>query len=247
MRRPWEIYLLGASLVVGSAAAVHAGGLTAVVAHVEGAVSVGDPADLSPGAAIRPLQVLSAGSIVTLAGGAHVGLVCSIEHLILLAGPGRWSLTAPGCAEGRELPLGSYDELALEAGRLRSLAGVLALSPGIRAEDLDDPRVPILLTPRGPNVLDERPVCAGAERAALKATCWRSRGSRAGCGSMPPGPAVRPSQPGTTRSSARCPCRAKSPVWSRGGAIRSPSRSKRRIRLAAFEKGHDLWFTGWTT
>lgn len=111
MKRAWRIYLLGVILTMDTAAAVPAGELSAVVAHVEGSVGVADPADFGPGAPIRPLQVLSAESVVTLGPGSHADLVCSTERPTFLAGPRQWSLTAPWCVEGRDLPLGSYEKL----------------------------------------------------------------------------------------------------------------------------------------
>lgn len=149
--------VIGFALLSSLTAAMDAGGLTAVVAHVDGEVRVASPADPGTGSSARSLQVLAAGSVVNLGPGAQADLVCSSQHFVALVGPARWSLTAPGCAEGIELPLGTYGDVAPERGRLWGWAGARMVGLEVRVVASENQEQPIPLAPRGTNVMAERP------------------------------------------------------------------------------------------
>jgi tetratricopeptide (TPR) repeat protein len=176
MSRAARLLILGGAWIASLVLPFKSYGVTAVVAEVKGSVSVADPAELGPEAEIRPFQVLAVGAVLNLGIGDRVGLVCSNERLLLLTGPTRWSLTAQGCASGPELPVGSYEDLAPRAGRLQRLSGAAVPGAGALVEAFDDPRMPLLLAPRGVNVREERPILHWRRARGAQAYLLRRQG-----------------------------------------------------------------------
>lgn len=110
---------------------------------------------------LRDLDLIPAGSTVTLKAGETLELLCSTEHLVFLAGPSRWRLDTPNCRRGRRQPLGTFRSVIPEAGRLVRFGDGLALEMTTR--NPDQRNVPILLAPRNTALLDPAPQIVWAD------------------------------------------------------------------------------------
>lgn len=130
--------------------------LTALLTQVRGGVTVSDGTGASMRHA-RPMQVLSASATVYVAAGAQVGLICSSEQWVDLAGELDWQLTEVACDTGRALPPGSYQSMAPQAGRILSLEGSMTIESETREKEGDYGRIPIVLSPRNTSLLELEP------------------------------------------------------------------------------------------
>ena len=158
---------LAMALAAGAAAfaaSPRAERLTAVVAHLQGNVTIAEAASLRRGRSSLPsvrraqfLQIVGTGDDVHVPAGAGAGLVCSTDRWVELPGGKNQQLTEALCRTGKPLPPGTYWRLAPAGGRMRSLEGVLVLEGETRSPDDEDPGVPLLLSPRNTAVLDSRP------------------------------------------------------------------------------------------
>lgn len=134
-------------------------GLTAVLSQVQGDVTVvetGDGGDQTTRVA-RPMQVLAAGTTLRLLDGARAGLICSTERWIDLAEGSDWQLTEAACAQGRQLPAGTFKSMTPNAGRILSLEGGMVVESQTKEKEADYGRIPVILSPRNTRLLELAP------------------------------------------------------------------------------------------
>ena len=133
--------------------------LTALLSQVQGDVTVVKTSDAGEQTtrAARPMQVLAAGVTVRVPGGAQAGLICSTERWIDLAGGSDWQLTEAACAEGRDLPAGTFKSMAPKAGRIVSLDGSMVVESQTKEKEGDYGRIPVILSPRNTSLLELAP------------------------------------------------------------------------------------------
>jgi hypothetical protein len=154
-RRAWIGTIL--FLLANPAAAQKPADLTAVLARVEGQVTLSSDTR-AQFRSIRPAaqrQVIRRGETVHVPSGASLDLICSTDTLVSLKGPMDWVFDATACGRGLVLPESSYQNLAPHAGRLLSRRGVLLLE--FETRNWDGEPGPILLSPRDTAVTNSRP------------------------------------------------------------------------------------------
>jgi hypothetical protein len=148
----------------------HAGSadsLTAVVTGAEGQVTAEGPDRTILQVATH--QVIPSGWEIAVPAAGSVRLVCSDDHLLILEGPERFTVSPAGCREGRRLAPGTYRTLAPGDRTLVAVPARDAVMRRARATrrrilrvetrglEEDDPRVPVLLDPRETSILEARP------------------------------------------------------------------------------------------
>jgi hypothetical protein len=124
-------------------------GAAAVLSQVRGRVTLKPPSGTGVGLPARPLQPLSAGTILRLASRAEAVVLCSGDRVTRLQGPTEWQAGPETCAAGQPLPTGTYARLVLPTGKVRSLDGNLLEEAPSRSGD-DPGKLPVLLSPHGP-------------------------------------------------------------------------------------------------
>jgi hypothetical protein len=157
--------LLAVFLATGglpAAVPLRASVLTAVLTDVEGNVTIkeGPPRRRSTAVPVRRarfLQICKAGDRINVPAGAGAGFVCSNDHWVSLPAGSDQPLTEDLCRKGEPLPLGTYQRLAPVGGRMRSVAGAMALERKTRGPEEEGFGIPILLSPRNTALLEGRP------------------------------------------------------------------------------------------
>lgn len=134
-------------------------GLTALLSQVRGDVTVVEMTDAGEQSTrrARPMQVLSAGATVHVPAEAHVGLICSRDLWVDLAGELDWQLTEAACDQGRDLPPGTYQSMAPQAGRILSVEGSNLIELKTREKEGDYGHLPIILSPHNTSLLELEP------------------------------------------------------------------------------------------
>lgn len=133
--------------------------LTALLTQVQGDVTVVEIADAGEQTARRakPGQVLAAGATVRVPAGAQVGLICSTERWIDLAGESDWQLTEAACQQGHELLPGTYRGMAPKPGEILVFEGSKVLEAQTKEKEVDYGRIPVILNPRNTSLLGLTP------------------------------------------------------------------------------------------
>ena len=138
-------------------AAQEAGELTALLARIEGQVTLSSEsrAELRSVRHAAQRQVLRGGTVVHVPARALATLICSTETLVSLEGPQDWVLDAASCGRGRPLPKSSYRNMTTYAGRILPRSGALLLE--FEPRGIETGLGPTLLRPRDTATLDTHP------------------------------------------------------------------------------------------
>ena len=127
----------------------------AVLAFVEGDVTV--ELGTAPPAPASALELLSAGTILSLAANSRADLICFDNRALSLVGPLAARIDDQQCQGGAPLPENAAERVRPDAGRIHSSGDSLLIEGEAREKEGDYGRIPILLSPRNTAVLEPIP------------------------------------------------------------------------------------------